>query len=200
MKALRTEPHERYATVEAFAEDLRACLEWRPVQARSGNIWYRTRRWLRRHWVSAAAVGVVVASLAGGLYVANRQRTIAERRFSQLRQLSHKVIDIDGSIRALPGSVEARQRLVAASLEYLEGLYPEARNNLELTEDIADGYWRLARIQGVNAEPNLGNTKKAEESLRKADLLIDTLLARNPHDRNALFRSALIASDRAILA
>ena len=200
MKALRAEPHERYATVEAFADDLRSCLEWRPVQARSGDIWYRTRRWLRRYWVSAAAASVVVISLAGGVFVANRQRVIAERRFNQLRQLSHKVIDIDASIRALPGAVEARQRLVGASLEYLEALYPEARNNLALTQEIADGYWRLARIQGVNSEPNLGDSKKAEESLRKADVLVNTLLAANPRDRNALFRSAIIASDRAIQA
>jgi tetratricopeptide (TPR) repeat protein len=200
MKALRTEPRERYATVEAFADDLQACLEWRPVQARSGDIWYRTRRWLRRYWVTAAAVGVVVISLAGGVFVANRQRVIAERRFNQLRQLSHKVIDIDAAIRSLPGSVDARQRLVGASLEYLEALYPEAGNNLALTQEIADGYWRLARIQGVSSEPNLGDSKKGEESLRKADLLVDRLLAANSRDRNALFRSAIIASDRGILA
>src|SRR5262245_7710182 len=33
MKALRTEPHERYSSVDAFTEDLRACLDFRPVQA-----------------------------------------------------------------------------------------------------------------------------------------------------------------------
>ena len=36
-KALRQEPEERYASVEAFAEDVRAFLDSRPVQARSGN-------------------------------------------------------------------------------------------------------------------------------------------------------------------
>lgn len=200
MKALRTEPEERYSSVDEFADDLRACLEWRPVQARSGNVWYRTRRWLRRYWVPATAAGLVIGSLSGGLYIANRQRVIAERRFAQLRQLSRKVIDIDGTIRTLPGSVDARQRLVSASLEYLEGLYPEARNNLDLAQEIADGYFRLARIQGVNAEPNLGDTKKAEANLKKAEVLIEAVLASRPQDRNALLRSAVISADRAILA
>src|SRR5690242_15376107 len=42
-KALRMEPEERYASVDAFANDVRALLDSRPVQARSGNAWYRTR-------------------------------------------------------------------------------------------------------------------------------------------------------------
>jgi serine/threonine protein kinase len=206
-KALRAEPEERYASVDEFAGDVRAALDWKPVQARSGDVWYRARRLLRRHWVTATAVALVIVSLSTGLLVANRQRVVAnrqrilaERRFGQLRQLANKVIDLDRSIRILPGSVEARQRLVSASLEYLEGLSPEAQGNLDLAQEIADGYWRLGRIQGVNAEFNLGNPAKAEESLKKADALIETVLRSRPQDRNALFRSAVIAHDRMILA
>ena len=40
-KALRTEPDERYASVDAFADDVRAFLEWQPVKARSGDRSYR---------------------------------------------------------------------------------------------------------------------------------------------------------------
>jgi serine/threonine protein kinase len=199
-KALRKEPQERYSSVDALADDLRAYLEWRPVRARSGDIWYRSRRLLRRHWMPAAAAALVVGSLSGGLYIANRQRVIAEGRFTQLRQLSNRVIDIDRSIRTLPGSVEARQRLVAASLQYLEGLSREARGNLELALEISDGYWRLARIQGVNAEFNLGDTAKAKDSLKKADAIIESILAFGMRNRIALFRSALIAHDRMIIA
>jgi serine/threonine-protein kinase len=47
-KALRMEPEERYASVDAFANDIRALLESRPVEARSGDTWYRTRKFLRR--------------------------------------------------------------------------------------------------------------------------------------------------------
>jgi serine/threonine protein kinase len=200
MKALRTEAHERYSSVDAFADDLRACLEWRPVQARSGNVWYRTRRWLRRYWATAAAAGVVVASLSGGLYMANRQRAMAERRFAQVRLLSKRMVDLDRSIRLLPGSVQTRQHLVSAALEYLEGLYAEADDNLDLTQEVSEGYWRLARIQGVNAETNLGDTQRAEQSLKKADALMEIVLASRPRDRNALFRSAVIATDRLVQA
>jgi hypothetical protein len=64
---------------------------------------------------------VIIAGLAVGVYEVNRQRVIAERRFSQLRQLSNKVFDLDKVIRDLPGSTEARWGLVSATLVYLEG-------------------------------------------------------------------------------
>ncbi len=199
-KALRCEPEERYASVEAFGNDVRAFLESRPVAARSGNAWYRTRKLLRRYWVPASAATLVIASLATGLYIANRERAIAERRFGQLRQLSNKIFDLDKTIRDLPGSIQARQSLVSASLEYLEGLAADARGDLDLNRELGQGYWRVALIQGVPTELNLGNPAKAEGSLKKADELIDSVLASRPRDRSALLRSAAIAEARMILA
>jgi serine/threonine-protein kinase len=105
-KALRDEPEERYASVEAFGADIQAFLESRPVAARSGNAWYRTRKFVRRYWVPVAAAALVLMSLSAGLYVANRQRVLAERRFQQLRQLSSRVFDLDIAIRNLPGSAK----------------------------------------------------------------------------------------------
>src|SRR5580692_8971029 len=87
-KALRKEPWERYATVDAFADDLRAVLDSRPVNIRSGDAWYRTRKFLRQHWVPVATAALVMVSLSVGLFVANRQRVIAERRFGELHALS----------------------------------------------------------------------------------------------------------------
>jgi tetratricopeptide (TPR) repeat protein len=47
---------------------------------------------------------------------------------------------------------------------------------------------------------NLGEPVKAEASLRKADELLETVLASRPKDRLALFRSGVVAEDRMILA
>jgi tetratricopeptide (TPR) repeat protein/predicted Ser/Thr protein kinase len=199
-KALRKEPDERYATVEGFAEDVRAFLEWRPVRARSGNAWYRMRKFARRYWAPVAAAGVAVAGLSVGFYIANHERVIAERRFGQLRQLSNKVFDLDTNIRDLPGSTAARQRLVSVSLEYLEGLAPEARGDLDLAEEIGRAYLRVAEVQGVPTNLNLGEFSKAEASLKKADGFIETVLASRPHSRAALLDSAAIAQARMILA
>jgi serine/threonine protein kinase len=199
-KALRKEPEERYVSVDAFADDIRAFLELRPVRARSGNAWYRTRKFLRRYWAPAAATGLIFASLSAGLYVANRQRTIAERRFEELRQLSAKIFDFDKAIRNLPGSMQARQQLVSASLDYLTRLGADAHGDLALAQEIADGYWRVARVQGVPTELNLGQMPQAETSLKTADGFLEAILASRPHDPAALFASGSVAHDRMILA
>ncbi len=165
LKALRKDPQERYATVEQFAEDLQAFLESRPVKARSGNAWYSMRKFARRYWVPVAAASLVIASLSAGLYVANRERMIAQRRFQQVRQLANKVLALDNTLFQLPGSTKARQEIVAMSQEYLEGLRREASSNQDLTVEIAGAYDRLARAQGVPIRANLGEYAEAAESL-----------------------------------
>src|SRR5262249_37367754 len=129
-KALKKNPQERYASVTAFADDLRRYLTHQPISARPDTLVYRARKFTRRHRVPLALTALVIAGLAAGLYVANQQRIKAERRFRQLRELSKKVLDLNKAIKDVPGSTEARQRLVSASVEYLEGLYSDARGDL----------------------------------------------------------------------
>ncbi|HYL39073.1 MAG TPA: protein kinase [Bryobacteraceae bacterium] len=199
-KALRKEPQERYPSVEAFAEDLRAFLEWRPVRARSGGAWYRMRRFARRYrWpVAAAALGVL--GLAIGLYVANRERAIAQRRFTEVRRLANRLIELDAEVRDLPGATKARRRIVSTSLEYLAALGPQAQGDKDLELEAGDAYLELARIQGVPIHSNLGEFGAANESLRKADALVESVLASEPENRRALLVSAQIAHDRMAIA
>lgn len=49
-------------------------------------------------------------------------------------------------------------------------------------------------------ELNLGEPAKAEVSLKKANELMEAVLASRPNDREALLRSAAIAHDQMILA
>lgn len=107
-KALRTEPEERYASLDAFANDIRALLESRPVEARSGNVWYRSRKFLRRYWLPVAAAILAIAGPSAGLWMSNRERAIAQRRFLEVRQLANKLFDMDAQARQLPGSTKTR--------------------------------------------------------------------------------------------
>ncbi len=195
-KALRDEPEARYASVEAFADDITAVLESRPVEARSGDSWYRARKFIRRNSLPLSAAALTGVGLAVGAYIANRERLTAERRFQQVRQLAGRFIALDGEIRNLAGSTEARNRIVSESLRYLEGLGLEARGNAELALEIGDAYLKIARVQGVpSAVGNLGRLAEAEESLRKADGFVNSVLKGDPHNRGALLASAEIAND-----
>jgi serine/threonine protein kinase len=199
-KALEKEPGRRYKSVTAMADDIRRFLNHEPLSVH-GRAWsYRAAKFIRRHRWPVAATIIAFTMLSGGLLIANRQRLIAERRFGELRHLSQQVFELDKKIENLAGATEARQALVAASLEYLEGLARDARGDFDLLQEVADGYWRVARIQGVPIGLTLGNFAQAEESLRKADDLVETILASRPRDRRALGRSAVIGQDRMIVA
>jgi serine/threonine protein kinase len=199
-KALRREPQERYASIEEFAGDLRALIEYRPVVARSGNVWYQTRRFLRRHWIPVTSVALAFVALIAGLLVANRERTIAQQRFVQVRQLANKLFDIDSQVRQLPANTKARQLIVDTSLDYLRRLSPDVRNDPELALDVGTAYMRVGRVQGVPISANLGQLDQAEQSLVKAEAMIRSVLAAQPSNRTAFLRMAQIAHDRMILA
>jgi serine/threonine protein kinase/Flp pilus assembly protein TadD len=68
LKAMEKEPHRRYATARDFADDMRAWLELRPVQARAVSTLVRLRRWSRREPTKAVLVAVLavgIPSVAG---------------------------------------------------------------------------------------------------------------------------------------
>ena len=65
-KAIAKDPRERYATMDALADDLERHLRGEPVQARPASRWYLAERWVRRHKVeSAIALALLVAALGG---------------------------------------------------------------------------------------------------------------------------------------
>lgn len=199
-KALRAEPEERYTSVDALAHDVRALADGRPVDARAGDVWYRTRKLARRYWLPAVAALLVVSALSIGLYVAERARAKADRRFAQLRQLAAQVLTLDQSLRTLPGSEQARHELVSMMSSYLEGLQADAQGDIDLMRELAEAYTRVAEVQGVPNSLNLGEQKQAAISLVKAEALIEPVVQSRPTDRAALFDAATIAEERMILA
>jgi len=197
-KALRTEPEERSTSVDAFATDIRAVLASKPVQARSGDAWYRVRKFLRRYWMPVAAAALVAVSLSVGLYVANRQRVIAERRFDQLHAVSRRLLELDKEIG--DADPKLRNTLISLSIQYLEGLGREALHDRALALEISNAYLRIARIQGVPEWNQQGQYAEAEKSLSKANAFADSVLRADPNNREALWLSANIAHDRAVTA
>jgi hypothetical protein len=145
-------------------------------------------------------MALVTVSLAAGLYAANRERRIAQRRFMQVRHLANSVLGLDKAISGLQGATRARYEIVALSKEYLESLVAEARSDQDLALEMGVAYQRLARVQGVPTTSNLGLYADAAESLRKAEDLLGTVLAAAPRNRQALLASADVAQSRVILA
>jgi serine/threonine-protein kinase len=199
-KALKKDPAERYSSVAAFADDLRRHLRHEPISARPDTITYRIGKFVRRNrvgvTVAAATLSLVIASLAGGLYVANRQRALAQKRFLEARQLANKFIDLDEQIRGLPGSTKVRNQIVSDSLQYLTALGSDASGDKDLALEIALAYVKVAHVQGDSTSPNLGLFSDSEMSLKNAERFIEPVLAQDPQNRAGRLLSATIAHDR----
>ncbi len=101
LKALHKEPEQRYASAEAFVEDVRRYLRGLPIQARPDTLSYRTRKFVRRHRVGVAAAALVVLSLLGGLagttwqaQRAARQARLAAAEQAKAEQVTAFLVDL----------------------------------------------------------------------------------------------------------
>ncbi len=195
-KALRKKPAERYGSVDSLSADVERFLAGRPVAARRGSAAYRARKFARRHWTSLAAAALVAASLVAGLLAVNAQRRKAERRFEDVRQLATSYLfEFHDAIRDLPGSTAARALVVKRGLEYLDRLSKEASGDRALTREVAEAYQRVGDAQGNPFQPNLGDTRGAIESYRKALSLLEPLVSSRgatDEDRALLAKASLV--------
>lgn len=73
MKAIRKEPHHRYASAEDFSKDIERYLSGMPIQAREPTLLYRGGKFARRHKESlATAILILAVSAAIGTWEARR--------------------------------------------------------------------------------------------------------------------------------
>ena len=88
LKSLRKEPERRYASAEAFLEDIKRHLEGLPVRARPETPGYRFRKFVARNRVAVAAAALVACSLVTGLGVALWQAEEARRERDTAQEIS----------------------------------------------------------------------------------------------------------------
>ena len=129
MLALRKEPYRRYASVEAFSDDVRRYLEGLPVGARKPTVGYRAGKFLRRHAVGvAAALGVAVLLLGFALAV-----TVQSARVARERDLAEKERATAQRER------ETAQRVSAFLVDLFKVSDPsEARGNTVTAREVLD--------------------------------------------------------------
>jgi tetratricopeptide (TPR) repeat protein len=90
LKSLRKQSEQRYATAQAFAEDLNHWLRKEPVSARPDAFGYRARRMLSRNWklvgLGATVSLALIVSTAVALAQAREARQATELARRQARQ------------------------------------------------------------------------------------------------------------------
>jgi eukaryotic-like serine/threonine-protein kinase len=154
-QALKKNVAERYASVDAFAQDLERYLAKRPVLAQPDTWAYRLRKFLRRNKLPLAAGSAVAALLIAGLGV-----TILQRREAVAQaERAQRVKDFIGSVFAAadpyvagkPGGT-VRDLLDAAASRIERELQQEPATAAELLGMLADSYANLGELdRSLNA-------------------------------------------------
>lgn len=87
-RCLEKEPHRRYASAEALAEDLRRYLASQPIEARPPSGWYQATRFAKRNKVLVTGLAAVFVTLVMGMVGTSlglSQAVEAQRREAQQR-------------------------------------------------------------------------------------------------------------------
>jgi eukaryotic-like serine/threonine-protein kinase len=189
-RALAKSPEQRYPTARAFAEDLRAWLDGRPLLSRPTPLRQRLGKFVLRHRAASAATAIallaLVAGVAGTLWQAQRAtqeaaRAEAARRFLSDVFAAGDPFQSEGQAPDLGAVIEAG----VARLRADESL--DAATRARLLHD-------LGRVQ-----LGLDRREAALELLAESSALAsDAALAPSEQTRIALDQAeALLALDRA---
>jgi tetratricopeptide (TPR) repeat protein len=186
LKALDKAADRRYPSVDALAADVRAHLAGYPVSVHAPRAGYMIGRFVRRHRTASAAGLLAMLSLTSGAGVAwwqaheaTTQRLRAEQRFAQVRQLANQLVfSYHDQIELLPGATPVRLALLGDAAGFLDSLRGDAESDPGLAEELADTYYRISRLQGLDLSTNVGDFPAAEASLSKALALAERYTAR----------------------
>ena len=134
-KALKRVPAQRYASVDALAQDIERYLKGDTVLARPDSALYRLSKALRRHRLGVSAVAAVLVAMFGGSGVAvlQAQRAQATRAMAETaRGESERLIVylLDDFYRELEpvGRLDLVGEMAKRTLDYYRGLPAELRS------------------------------------------------------------------------
>jgi serine/threonine protein kinase len=152
-RALRKDPAERYASVGAFADDVRRYLAREPVSARPQHLSYRMAKFVGRHPAGVAATAGMVLLIAGltGVYTARlaAQRDRAQREAAKAVKVSELVMGLLTSadpytIRNDTGQPTVRAILDSGAARVQSELAGEPELQVEMLTTMGRTYRRLA--------------------------------------------------------
>lgn len=93
-KALHKEPQRRYGSAQELAEDLDRYLDGQPVKARADSWFYRAGKFLRRHRIASALVGLSLVLIFAATGAALHQAQQAERRAQEAAEINAFLLDV----------------------------------------------------------------------------------------------------------
>ena len=159
MKALQRQPAQRYASAEAFAQDIERWLRSQPILARPASRTYRLGRLLWRHRIAFATGTLVMLTLLAATGVSMWQARIAQRearRAEAVQQFLTETLSYNEPDKANGRELSARELLDLSA----------GRIATRFSDDAATQAALHHAVGGIYSE--LGEYERAEPHLRRA--------------------------------
>ena len=109
MKALSSEPLQRYTSVAAFADDLQRVLSHQPISARPPTWHYRSARFVRRHRVLSYSAAAVLLVLLAATIVSLRFALSAQQAQARAEKHAAESNAINAFLERMLGSADPEQ-------------------------------------------------------------------------------------------
>ena len=143
LMALRKEPERRYSSVQALAQDVERYLQDLPVAAQPDSATYRSRKFVKRHWVGlAATTALVLTAVVSAVSFAvqaqriSRERDVAERERSRAEQVSNFIVELTKI--SDPYRTPTLRDMVAEGMQKIGSLNSEPGLQAELMHTLGD--------------------------------------------------------------
>jgi WD40 repeat protein/serine/threonine protein kinase len=141
MKALNKDRGRRYETANGFAMDVQRYLAGEPVLAAPAGAMYRLRKLVRRHRAPAAAAGLVLLALVGGIVATTWQALRATQ--AESHAVVEKTAAIEARGVALSEAERNRRLLYAADLHLASQAWQSEEGTVSQCKDLL-----LAHVPG----------------------------------------------------
>ena len=156
-KALEADPARRYRSAEAFAQDIEASRQHRPISALRVTPATVALKFMRRHWIGAAMTAGLALALIGGSAGIAWQAVRAQREAQRATTIKDFLIGVfrasDPRIAADKprGEITARELLDVSTQQIESGFAQQPETQIELLGVTADIYRELDETQRSSA-------------------------------------------------
>jgi eukaryotic-like serine/threonine-protein kinase len=211
LKCLHKDPHKRYGSAEALAEDLERWLTDEPIQARAATRWEQAAKWAKRHKAAAALIGVsvmapIVVLIVGLLYSA--QLRVALKDADELKTAVgiEKGIAKEATLKAQKDAKDAGEanrkahdakELAEQLVRQAEGLRLVAESRVVLPDHPTLGL--LLAIEGAQRSPRLAAHNNALAAAWSACRERGPVLRANDGDPGSLLSVAFFPDGKRVL-
>jgi len=136
-KAMAVTPDERYGTIDAMENDLRAFLARRPIEARSSTAGYVSVRFIQRNPLVAMLLALAVAGCGGLLWMQSEETALTEQAREEAKLAASVLLnEVAEGMRDDIGSSEKHRKMLMRlmpTLEQFAARYPrEPRTQADL--------------------------------------------------------------------